>query len=108
MYIIPLSFTKVAQGFCQEPPVVEYPMNNHPLRFDAVAVETLLHHSILRVFALSLLTIQLLFSRAVVVWRGLVHVILSLVVSIHDSMVQLQLQAEQAQSVLSLIHHWLG
>lgn len=71
--------------------MVEYPVDNHPLWFNAVAVEALLHHSVLGVFALPLLVVDLLLSGAVVIWRRLVHVVLTLVVPIHDGMVQLQL-----------------
>lgn len=74
---------------CQQPPVVDYPVDDHPLWFDAIAVEALLHHSILGVFALPLLIVELLFSRAVVERRRLIHVVLPLVVPIHDRVVQL-------------------
>lgn len=76
---------------CEQPPVVEYPVDDHPLWFNAVAVEALLHHSVVGVFALPLLVVELLLSGAVVVRRGLVHVVLTLVVPIHDGVIQLQL-----------------
>lgn len=91
--------------------MVEYPVDDHPLRFDAVAVEALLHHSILGVFALPLLAVELLLPGAVVIRRWLVHVVLTLVVPIHDGVIQLQLrhkQGEAKQSILlGFIHLWL-
>lgn len=71
--------------------MVEYPVDNHPLRFNAIAVEALLHYSILGVFALPLLAVELLLSGAVVIRRGFVHVVFALVVPIHDGVIQLQL-----------------
>ena len=76
--------------------MVEYPVDNHPLRFNAVAVEALLHHGVLGVFALPLLAVELLLPRAVVVRRRLVHVVLALVVPIHDGVIQLQLHEQQS------------
>ncbi len=76
---------------CEQPPVVDYPVDNHPLWFNAVAVEAFLHHGVLGVFALPLLTVELLLSGAVVIWRRFVHVVLTLVVPIHDRVIQLQL-----------------
>lgn len=70
-------------------------MDDHPLRLDAVAVEALLHHGVLGVFALPLLTVQLLLSGAVIVRRGFVHVVLTLVVPVHDGVVQLQLHEQR-------------
>lgn len=75
--------------------MVEYPVDNHPLRFNAVAVEALLHHGVLGVFALPLLAVELLLPGAVVVRRRLVHVVLALVVPIHDGVIQLQLREQQ-------------
>lgn len=83
-------------------PVVQYAMDNHPLWFNAVTVEPLLHHSIVGVLALPLLIVELLLSRAIVIWWWLVHLILALVVPIHDRVVQLQLhnrrQTKQSHS----------
>lgn len=75
--------------------MVEYPVDNHPLRFNAVAVEALFHHGVLGVFALPLLAVELLLPGAVVVRRRLVHVVLALVVPIHDGVIQLQLREQQ-------------
>lgn len=72
---------------CSCAPVVEDSVDDHPLRLDAVAVETLLHDGVLWVFALPLLYVQLLLPGAVVVWRWLVHVVLALVVAVHDRVV---------------------
>lgn len=81
-------------------PVVEYPVHDHPLGFDAVAVEALLHHRVLGVFAFPLLVVDLLLPGAVVVWGGLVHVVLPLIVAVHDGVVQLQLLSHKTQQVL--------
>lgn len=75
--------------------MVEYPVDNHPLRFNAIAVEALLHHGVLGVLALPLLAVELLLPGAVVVRRRLVHVVLALVVPIHDGVIQLQLHEQQ-------------
>lgn len=66
-------------------------MNDHPLWFNAIAVEALLHQGILRVDALPLLTVELLLTRTVVVGRRLIHVVFPLVVPIHDGVIELQL-----------------
>lgn len=66
-------------------------MDNHPLWFNAIAVEALLHHGVLRVDALPLLAAELLLTRTVVVGRRFIHVVLTLVVPIHDGVIQLQL-----------------
>lgn len=92
--------------------MADYPVDNHPLWFDAVAVEALLHHSVLGVFALPLLAVELLLSGAIVVRRRFVHVVLALVVAIHDRVIKLQLQNKTTdgtkQSVLlSFIQHHL-
>lgn len=85
----------------EQPPVVEYPVDNHPLWFNAVAVEALLHHSILGVLALPLLTVELLLSGAVVIRRRFVHVVLSLVVPIHDRVIQLQLHNRRQSKAIN-------
>lgn len=85
----------------EQPPVVEYPVDYHPLWFNAVAIEALLHHSILGVFALPLLAVKLLLSGAVVIRRRLVHVVLTLVIPIHDRVIQLQLHNRQSTSISS-------
>lgn len=72
---------------CLWAPVVEDAVDDHPLRLDAVAVEALLHDGVLRVFALSLLDVQLLLPRAVVIRGRLVHVVLALIVAVHDRVV---------------------
>lgn len=72
-------------------PVIEDAMNNHPLWFNAVAVEALLHHGILGVDGLPLLSVKLIFTRTIVVRRGFIHVIFTLVVPIHDGVIKLQL-----------------
>lgn len=66
-------------------------MDNHPLWFDAIAVEALLHHGVLGVDALPLLAVELLLTRTVVVGRRLIHVVFTLVVPIHDGVIELQL-----------------
>ena len=71
--------------------MVDDAVDDHPLGLDAVAVEALLHDGVLRVFALPLLDVQLLLPGAVVVRRRLVHVVLPLVVTVHDRVVELQL-----------------
>lgn len=72
-------------------PVIEDAMNNHPLWFNAIAVEALLHHGILAIDGLPLLTVDLIFTRTIVVWWRFIHVIFTLVVPIHDGVIQLQL-----------------
>lgn len=72
-------------------PVVEDAMNDHPLGFNAVAVEALLHHGVLGVDALPLLAVELLLTRTVVVGRRFIHVVFTLVVPVHDGVVELQL-----------------
>lgn len=86
---------------CEQPPVVDYPVDNHPLWFNAIAVEALLHHSILGVFALPFFTVKLLLSRAVVIWWRFVHVILTLVVPIHDRVIQLQLHKHRRSKTIN-------
>lgn len=81
--------------------MVEYPVDDHPLWFNAIAVEALLHHSILGVFALPLLAVELLLSGAVVVRRGVVHVVLTLVVPIHDGVIQLQLHSHRRSKTIN-------
>lgn len=76
---------------CLGAPVVEDAMDNHPLWFDAVAVEALLHHGVLGVDALPLLAVELLLTRTVVVGRRFVHVVFALVVAVHDGVIELQL-----------------
>lgn len=71
--------------------MVEDTMNNHPLWFDAIAVEALLHHGVLGVDALPLLAVELLLTRTVVVGRRFIHVVFTLVVPIHDGVIELQL-----------------
>lgn len=95
---------------CERPPVVEYPVNDHPLWLDAVAVEALLHHGILGVFALPLLAVELLLPGAVVERRRLVHVVLALVVPVHDGVVQLQLcdHGESGKEINSARFHSLS
>lgn len=72
-------------------PVIEDAMNNHPLWFNAIAVEALLHHGILAIDGLPLLTVELIFTRTIVVRWGFIHVVFTLVVPIHDGVIQLQL-----------------
>lgn len=66
-------------------------MNNHPLCFNAVAVEALLHHGVLGVDGLPLVAVELILTGTIVVRRGFIHVIFTLVVPIHDGVIQLQL-----------------
>ena len=72
-------------------PVIDHPVDDHPLWLDPVAVEPLLHDGVLWVFALPLLVVELLLPGAVVIGRGLVHIVLPLVVPVHHCVVQLQL-----------------
>lgn len=71
--------------------MVEDTMNNHPLWFNAIAVEALFHHGVLRVNALPLLAVELLLTRTIVVGWWFIHVVFTLVVPIHDGVIQLQL-----------------
>lgn len=84
--------------------MIDYPVDNHPLWFNAITVEALLHRSILGIFALSLLTVELLLSGAVVIWRGLVHVVLTLIVPVHDRVVQLQLHNQQQSKTIGFVN----
>lgn len=83
--------------------MIDYPVDNHPLWFNAITVEALLHRSILGIFALSLLTVELLLSGAVVIWRGLIHVVLTLIVPVHDRVVQLQLHNQQQSKTIGFV-----
>ena len=74
------------------PPVVDDAVHRHPLGFDAVAVEALLHAAVQGVLAVSpLVTLGVIVPGAVIQGRGLVHVVLALVVAVHDQVEDLQL-----------------
>lgn len=77
-------------------PVVQDAVDHHPLGLDAIAVEPLLHLGILGVLVLPLLPLAVLVPRAVVKGWWLIHVVLPLVVAVHDGVVELQLQQEGA------------
>lgn len=86
---------------CEQPPVVDYPVDNHPLWFNAITVEALLHHSVLGVFAFPLLTVELLLSGAIVIRWRFIHVVLTLVVPIHDRVIQLQLHRHRQNKTIN-------
>lgn len=79
-------------------PVVNNPVDHHPLRLDAISVVLVLQDGILGVLSPPLLTLShsilVLSARPIIQTRRLVHVRLPLVVSVHHGVEDLQLGAE--------------
>lgn len=78
-------------------PVVENPVDHHPLGFDPIAIEAFLHLCKLGVLVLPLSA--LLFITTEVPGGRLIHVILPLIVPEHHLTVQLQLQERREKEV---------
>lgn len=78
--------------------MVQDAVDHHPLGLDAIAVEALLHLGILGILVLPLLPLAVLIPRAVVEGWRLIHVVLALVVAVHDGVVELQLQQREPRS----------
>lgn len=72
-------------------PVVDDPVDGHPLWLDAKTIVLLLHLGIVRVLHLALVTLAIVLTRAIVQGWGLIHVILPLVVSVHHQVEDFQL-----------------
>lgn len=71
--------------------MVDDPVDGHPLGLDAKAIVLLLHLGVVRVLHLALVTLPVILPRAIVQGRGLIHVVLPLVVPVHDQVEDLQL-----------------
>lgn len=71
--------------------MVDDTVDSHPLWLDAKTIVLLLHLSIVWVFHFTLVTLPIILARAIVQGRGLIHVILPLVVSVHNQMEDFQL-----------------
>lgn len=72
-------------------------VNRHPLRLDAEAVVLLLHLRVVRVLHLALITLAIILTRAIVQGWGLVHVILPLIVPVHNQVEDFQLMGHRGR-----------
>ena len=79
----------------QGSPVVDDAVDGHPLRLDAKAIVLLFHLRVVRVLHLAFIALPVVLTGAVVQGRGLIHVILSLVVSVHYQVEDLQLKGHR-------------
>ena len=86
-----MSYTRSDFPGTKDSPVVDDTVDGHPLWLDAKTIVLLLHLSIVWVFHFTLVTLPIILAGAIVQGWGLIHVILPLVVSIHNQMEDFQL-----------------